>query len=449
MTSGKEDTYNNVQFVDEDVDSTEDMKISSSTISDNASRLKVFFCGVGDGEHLLDNVICSSKNQVFVEESPRISPKLKSSSNPKFQASPTSTSSNKSVSSRTTSSRSGNVVSSDDSATFDEIRANARSSLKAKNPPPKDHGHKQGSFASIVSTTSMFHKELHGTYDNYRLHPKFIANIINKMDVSIPPWFRRKNYNEKPTNVFSEPYASNIKVRGRNYCFDQMKIESRSSTMALVGADKFIRSQKTKSDSNYAYHISAREKSFVKRFRANCRNNGVNPPFLLVLNFILPWGNFLMYSQKRDDCDSSVDDPNERAWKLFLSGTTDYRNERLKLISSVNAGPYVVKKLVGSNKPAMIGQKVALSYFGNEEDAGYLEVCIDVCKGSKLAHTITNAVIGHAKQVTVDLAVTIEGFTQENTLPERILCGIRLHHMALKDGTSCTIDDFERSMSSA
>lgn len=136
----------------------------------------------------------------------------------------------------------------------------------------------------------------------------------------------------------------------------------------------------------------------------------------------------------------------EQAWRKFVRGSQDFRDRRLKLISSVNAGPFIVKKMVGSNKPAIIGQKVAVSVFGSAEE-NYLEICLDICKGSKLAHSITNAVCGHANQVTVDLAFTVEGNAAEGTLPERILTGIRLHHMALKGKSSITMEKFEEELS--
>lgn len=159
-----------------------------------------------------------------------------------------------------------------------------------------------------------------------------------------------------------------------------------------------------------------------------------------------------MYTQRPDGdgggpfklADNDV--PSERAWRMFARGSKDFRERRLKLISSINAGPFLVKKMVGSNKPAIIGQKVSVSTFGSI-DQNYLEICLDICKGSKLAHSITNAVCGHANQVTVDLAFTVEGSTAEGTLPERILTAIRLHHVSLKGKSSVTMEQFERELS--
>jgi hypothetical protein len=88
-----------------------------------------------------------------------------------------------------------------------------------------------------------------------------------------------------------------------------------------------------------------------------------------------------------------------------------------------------LRKLVGTN-PAMIGQKIPTTYYGSVED-GYIEVCLNVTKGGKVANSICSAVAGKASSISIDLSFLLQG-DNENELPEQILSVIRLHHVKLK-----------------
>ena len=93
----------------------------------------------------------------------------------------------------------------------------------------------------------------------------------------------------------------------------------------------------------------------------------------------------------------------------------------------MNTGPWMVKKMVGSS-PVIIGQKLPVSYFGGSD---YLEICLDVTRGSSLANSIANTVVGKSDLITVDLSFFIEG-QDESKLPEQALAMVRLHHVNMK-----------------
>lgn len=155
----------------------------------------------------------------------------------------------------------------------------------------------------------------------------------------------------------------------------------------------------------------------------------------LVFNFIVPWGNFQTYLI-RPDADNGpystrhADRPSEKAWRTFLESDTEYRNKVLKFIPRIVAGPWMVKKMVGST-PAIIGQKLPVSYSGSTEE-NYLEVSLDVTQGPALGNTIANTVAGKADVVTVDLGFAIQGQDADGTLPEQMLGLARLHHFNMK-----------------
>ncbi len=78
----------------------------------------------------------------------------------------------------------------------------------------------------------------------------------------------------------------------------------------------------------------------------------------------------------------------------------------------------------------MIGQKIPTQYFGSIEE-GYLEICMDVTKGGKMANSICSAVASKASAVSIDLAFLLQGSTHKE-LPEQLLTTLRLHHVSLK-----------------
>jgi hypothetical protein len=107
----------------------------------------------------------------------------------------------------------------------------------------------------------------------------------------------------------------------------------------------------------------------------------------------------------------------------------------------MNTGPWMVKKMVGSS-PVIIGQKLPVSYFGESD---YLEICLDVTRGSSLANSIANAVVGKSDLITVDLSFFIEG-QDESKLPEQALAMVRLHHVNMKKTYTNTewVEEIER-----
>ena len=78
----------------------------------------------------------------------------------------------------------------------------------------------------------------------------------------------------------------------------------------------------------------------------------------------------------------------------------------------------------------MIGQKIPTTYYGSVDD-GYVEICLNVTKGGKLANSICSAVAGKASAISIDLSFLLQG-ENEKELPEQVLSVIRLHHVKLK-----------------
>ena len=114
----------------------------------------------------------------------------------------------------------------------------------------------------------------------------------------------------------------------------------------------------------------------------------------------------------------------------FTIFVQEYRNERLKLIPRVCAGPWMVKKMVGTT-PALLGTKLPVQYRGSIEE-NYLEITLNVTQGPAFGNSVANTVVGKADVVTVDLGFVIEGTEEDGHLPEQMLGLVRLHHLSMK-----------------
>ncbi len=93
----------------------------------------------------------------------------------------------------------------------------------------------------------------------------------------------------------------------------------------------------------------------------------------------------------------------------------DFRSRRFKLLPMIVDGPWIVRKVVGS-KPVLLGQKLTCRCF---RCPGVFELDIDI-HSSKIASNAVALVASHLKSVIVDLAVAIQG-ESEDELPESLI----------------------------
>jgi hypothetical protein len=100
------------------------------------------------------------------------------------------------------------------------------------------------------------------------------------------------------------------------------------------------------------------------------------------------------------------------------------------LIPRIVQGNVVVRKAVGS-QPSILGNKLKQHYIRNER---FFEIVVDI-GSNKVAQRIVRLAQGYAKALQVDMMFLLEG-TDEATLPERILGGVRVTNLdfKLKDG---------------
>lgn len=79
-----------------------------------------------------------------------------------------------------------------------------------------------------------------------------------------------------PTNVWSEPCASTMFVRGRTYSKDGVKVESETSIFTMLGVDSFVNGDKSE-----IIDPSSGTNSYLRRWKRICNDMGLHrPPFL-------------------------------------------------------------------------------------------------------------------------------------------------------------------------
>uniref|UniRef100_A0A7S4N187 Protein ENHANCED DISEASE RESISTANCE 2 C-terminal domain-containing protein n=1 Tax=Odontella aurita TaxID=265563 RepID=A0A7S4N187_9STRA len=230
-------------------------------------------------------------------------------------------------------------------------------------------------------------------------------------------------------NCVSETPPSDYKVRGPKYLVDGKKIPSGPFIFPFRGVDLFLTDL---CPENVGSNPGA--------MGGNLRDN---PTF--IVNFRLPWAVLLFYAEipakllpflracyEKDFDKSSLPcldkmSPSERTAARYLQGNDDYKNECLKIIPVAVRGPWVVKSVVGG-KPAIIGNKMPVTYYYQRAEKGkseYLEMDLDIV-ASSAARGILSVVKNYTSILTMDLGFVVEG-KREDELPEQMMVGARLH----------------------
>ena len=252
-------------------------------------------------------------------------------------------------------------------------------------------------------------------------------------------------------DCWSESPGKTFAVRGANYLVDGVKVNSQACAFALLHVEFFALEPGVT-----VQNMAARPECFAGRLRAQHAAAGTACPFLFVACFSFPGYAFACYFERRRTMDSAagnaegggssegdaVDDVAdgegggdgdnaahadafERLWEKFVDGTDEFRNERFKILPGIppGGGNFVVRRAVGS-KPAICSRAVD-QVWQRCHKLNYLEADMDV-SNSYVATKILAVVKGFAKGLIIDLTFIVEG-REVSELPERILCGVRLH----------------------
>jgi len=140
--------------------------------------------------------------------------------------------------------------------------------------------------------------------------------------------------------------------------------------------------------------------------------------FLFILNWILPPYEATIIAALDPNAPWLLDDtsPQARAWHRFLAMSPEEQKNSLKVIVSVENGPWLVTRAV-PKKPILAGKQ--LQTYTRYEPGEFFEVAFDVASAGK-SDQVVKLVMGCLWRLRLGFAVLIEG-KQEDELPETLL----------------------------
>lgn len=231
-------------------------------------------------------------------------------------------------------------------------------------------------------------------------------------------------------NCWSQPHHEDFKVRGPKYLSDKKKMPSQEFLFPARGVDLFLTDTCPENVGSNSGVLGG-----------NLRDK---PTFLI--NFRLPWGVLVFYfeippkfvpfvrKKYEFEYDEELPDlnkmtPGDRTACRFLLADQSEKDELLKIVPIVIAGPWIVKSVVGG-KPAILGNKLPVNYVYQKQEgtkALYLEADLDIV-ASSAARGILSVVRSHTQSLTLDLGFVVQA-NHEDELPEQMLVGVRCHGM--------------------
>mmetsp|Transcript_13012 Transcript_13012/g.19629 ORF Transcript_13012/g.19629 Transcript_13012/m.19629 type:complete len:375 (+) Transcript_13012:187-1311(+) len=284
---------------------------------------------------------------------------------------------------------------------------------------------------------------------------------------------------------FSDAAMSHeLKVRGKTYIDDRVKVQSPGAVSTLVGFEIFEvdieDGAHTSGSGNSSRYDHIASKGLMKQ-RIEAVKRLQDPPFLFILNFQIPgdppvslvatfalprnmteplqddtddmrafkhlWSQYIDLPRTEDErlskwedatCDSQKVEakspptgmlqawggPADISWPDPSEPGSlpydDFRHSRFKLIPAMKNAPWVVLAAV-RNVPVILGHKLVQRYFRGDN---YIETDVDVAS-SVIALNIVALCRNYAKHIDVECAVVLQG-ESEHELPEKILAAISL-----------------------
>jgi hypothetical protein len=236
------------------------------------------------------------------------------------------------------------------------------------------------------------------------------GSVAPRIEHGVPPVFHTLHLHDDE-NGWDYVDASCFQVRGKGYLEDKIKIPSLPAAFELAEFSGFASHERVR-------FSSERPDSYYSRARAAGRKN-----FIFVMHFDLNPMHVSISFELHGDA-METDPAFATCWKRFLSGDDDYKNKRIKLITSIVEASWIVRKTVGKPVPALIGNKLKCHWLQTED---LLECSCDVTS-SMAAAAILSVIKSYCRNIICDLVILLEG-QQEDELPERIIgCARAIHH---------------------
>jgi Protein ENHANCED DISEASE RESISTANCE 2, C-terminal len=294
-------------------------------------------------------------------------------------------------------------------------------------PRPSSNHHHRG-----ISTNPKRNRELSAGSGNISSSSITRNSLTRQNSVPVKPHYASlvNDPHALRVDAWAEAPATTYSVRGCNYIKDNQKFLSEESLFSLLTVDVVQTANARPIMEGLCNHPNERIQRALRREKAT----GVKelPDFIFAINLAVPGPPFyhVMIYLGCDDLDAlqDLDTPVGRLAKPFFFGSSDeYRDNKFKLIPRIVEGNFMVKKAVGS-KPTILGKKLKQHYIRNSR---FLELICDI-ESDSIAKKVVALSTSYCKTLITDMMFLLEGDT-EDTLPERILGGVRLKNVDMKN----------------
>jgi len=230
-------------------------------------------------------------------------------------------------------------------------------------------------------------------------------------------------------DAWAEAPTLSYTVRGQSYMKDHKKVQSEDAVFSLLTVDAVRTADNKPILGGLCYHPGER----IQRALRREEETGVAelPEFVFAINLAIPGPPFyhVVIYFGCDDIEAlkTNETPLGRLARPFFFGSSDdFRDSTFKLIPRIVEGNFIVKKAVGS-QPTILGRKVKQHYIRHPR---FLELIVDIGQ-DPIARNVVGLCLGYAQTLVVDMMLVLEGLSEE-TLPERILGGVRLKNLDFK-----------------
>ena len=232
------------------------------------------------------------------------------------------------------------------------------------------------------------------------------------------------------TDCVYEPSAARFAVRSPTYLQSGQKVPSAPSIARLVSGDLLASEGRPKLTGVCELPCAVPAQAPERRFVVVNWQLPATPPFSFVLTYALPTEDEVAAAlaaaptqERREAMARAV----ALVRKFVAPETSDeWRNSRLKLVTDVVEGPWVLRRMAPSNQATLIGTKIATTYAAR---ANYLEVDIDITS-SRTANGIWTLAARVLASSVIDLAFVLQANTEQE-LPETVLGTVRVCRVRL------------------
>ncbi|KAJ0248587.1 Enhanced disease resistance-like protein [Hirschfeldia incana] len=218
-------------------------------------------------------------------------------------------------------------------------------------------------------------------------------------------------------NGWAAPPGDVFSVRSADYFTNKQKCPGGDYLLSSAGVD-WLKSS-TKLDNILARPDNRVAYALRKAQSLGRSQNG----FIFAVNFQVP-GKEHYHAVHYFVTDEPI--PSDSLLKRFIDGDDTYRNQRFKIVSQVLQGPWIVRAAAGQFGAFLAAKTVKCTY---HKGPNYFEVDVDTGSWPILS-ALVRLLLEYSRKLTVDIGYVIEAL-KEDELPERLIGGVRLCHMAV------------------